>query len=333
MKLGSLKEGGRDGMLIVVSRDLTRAVCVPEIAPTLQDALDDWSKTAPQLETLYRDLENQKTLNSFVLDLDSLAAPLPRAHQFLDGSAYLSHVELARQARGATMPPEFRTDPLMYQGCSDPFLGPRDPIVLASEDWGIDFEAEVGVITDDVPMGVSSDAAGDYIRLLMLVNDVSLRNLIAPELAKGFGFVNSKPSSSGSPVAVTPDELGEAWNGGKINLPLKSYLNGQLFGEPDAGKDMSFNFPALITHAAKTRRLGAGTVIGSGTVSNYDRSHGFSCIVEKRMYETVLQGNPATQFLRFGDRVFIQMFDKQGASLFGAIEQIVERYSVSSTGR
>jgi fumarylacetoacetate (FAA) hydrolase len=326
MKLASLKHGGRDGTLVVINRDLTRAVTAARIAPTLQRALDDWQAAAPQLQALHLQLESGSAASAFALDPYFLAAPLPRSYQWLDGSAYLSHVELARQARGATMPPEFRNDPLMYQGCSDPFLGACDPIVLGDENWGIDFEAEVAVIVGDVSMGVSSAEAGRHILLLMLVNDLSLRNLIPAELAKGFGFVNSKPSSSCSPVAATPDELGVAWDGGKVHLPLRSYLNGKLFGEPDAGTDMCFDFPALISHAAKTRNLPAGTIIGSGTVSNYDRSHGFSCIVEKRMHETVNQGSPATPFLCFGDRVRIEMLDRDGRSVFGAIDQKVERF-------
>jgi len=326
MKLASLKRGGRDGTLVVVSRDLSRAVAVPQVALNLQAALDNWSTAAAQLESVYKVLNQETQPDAFPLEPSSLAAPLPRGHQWLDGSAYLSHVELARQARGAKMPPEFRTDPLMYQGCSDPFLGPRDPILMSDESWGIDFEAEVAVVTDDVPMAVSPEEATKNIKLLMLVNDVSLRNLIAPELSKGFGFVQSKPPSSASPVAVTPDELGEAWDGGKIHLPLVSRLNGKLFGRPNAGNDMCFDFPALISHAAKTRNLSAGTIIGSGTVSNYDRSRGFSCIVEKRMHETVEQGSAITQFMRFGYRVRIEMLDKNGHSIFGAIEQTVERY-------
>ena len=326
MKLATLKRGGRDGTLVVVSHDLTRAASAGQIAHTLQAALDNWATMAPQLESLYEALNRGIQPNGFALDPSLLAAPLPRAYQWLDGSAYLSHVELARQSRGAKMPPEFRTDPLMYQGCSDYFLGPHDPILMADEAWGIDFEAEVAVVTDAVPMGVGTTDAGRHIRLLMLVNDVSLRNLIAQELSKGFGFVQSKPASSCSPVAVTPDELGEAWDGGKIHLPLVSHLNDKLFGQPDAGHDMCFDFPTLITHAAKTRRLGPGTIIGSGTVSNYDRSCGFSCIVEKRMHETVEHGSPTSQFMRFGDRVRIEMFDKDGHSIFGAIEQSVERY-------
>src|SRR5690348_15594629 len=290
MKLGTLRHGGRNGTLVVVNRELTRAIIAANVAATMQAALDDWARAAPTLQELYLELESGSDLKSFPVDPHAFAAPLPRSYQWLDGSAYLSHVELAREARGAKMPPEFRTDPLMYQGCSDPFLGPADPIILGDENWGIDFEAEVAVITGDVPMGVTPENAGRHIRLLMLVNDLSLRNLIAPELAKGFGFVNSKPSCSCSLVAVTPEELKENWDGGKIHLPLRSYLNGKLFGAPDAGTDMCFDFGVLISHAARTRNLGAGTIIGSGTVSNYDRSRGFSCIVEKRMYETVHQG-------------------------------------------
>src|ERR1043166_3260727 len=326
MKLGTLKSGGRDGTLIVVNRDLSRAVVATQVAATLQIALENWVTTAPELQSLAEQLSRNECPDAFPLDPKMLAAPLPRAYQWLDGSAYLSHVELARQARGATMPPEFRTDPLMYQGCSDYFLGAQDPILMADESWGIDFEAEIAVVTDDVPMGVNAAEAGKHIRLLMLINDVSLRNLIAPELAKGFGFVQSKPASSCSPVAVTPEELGNAWDGGKVHLPLVSHLNGQLFGQPNAGEDMYFDFPTLISHAAKTRKLGAGTIIGSGTVSNHDRSHGFSCIVEKRMHETVQQGSPKTAFMRFGDRVRIEMSDKDGRSIFGAIDQTVERY-------
>jgi fumarylacetoacetate (FAA) hydrolase len=326
MKLGTLKEGGHDGTLVVVSRDLARAVVPAAIAPTLQAALDNWATTAPRLESVYQALSRGGPPSAFALDPALLAAPLPRAYQWLDGSAYLSHVELARQARGAKMPPEFLTDPLMYQGCSDPFLGPRDPIRMADEEWGIDFEAEVAVVTDDAPMGVSAGEAGRYIRLVMLVNDISLRNVIARELPKGFGFVQGKPASSCSPVVVTPDELGVAWKSGRVHCPLVSHLNGRLFGEPEAGRDMRFDFPTLISHAAKTRKLGAGTIIGSGTVSNYDRSRGFSCIVEKRMHEIVERGSAVTPFLRFGDRVRIEMFDEDGRSIFGAIEQTVERY-------
>lgn len=326
MKLASLRAGGRDGTLIVVSQDLTRAVRVTEIASTLQMALDDWASCAPRLEEKYAAL-NRKTIPSFDLDMNDLHSPLPRAYQWVDGSAYLHHVELVRKARGAEMPPDFYQDPLMYQGCSDTFLAPTDPIEMASEDWGIDLEAEVAVITDEVPMGISAESAGKHIRLIMLVNDVSLRNLIPAELAKGFGFLQSKPASSFSPIAVTPDELGAAWKEGKVHLALRSFINGQRFGDPDAGADMNFSFPRLIQHAAKTRRLAAGTIVGSGTVSNRDRARGSSCLVEKRMIETIEAGKPTTSFLRFGDRVRIEMRDEKGESVFGAIDQEVKRYA------
>jgi len=323
MKLASLKTGGRDGTLIVVDRGLRRAVAVPAIAPTLQAALDDWTEVAPRLEEVYRELNQGEVKAAFPLDFERLAAPLPRAYQFLDGSAYLSHVELARKARGAKMPPDFLTDPLMYQGASASLLGPRDPIVAASEAWGIDFESEVAVITDDVPMGVIPEEASAHIRLLMLLNDVSFRDLIPAELAKGFGFLHGKPPSSCSPVAVTPDELGEAWDGRRVHFALLSHVNGELFGHPDAGRDMHFDFPALISHAARTRKLIAGTIVGSGTVSNADPARGSSCLVEKRMLEIIEKGKAVTPFLRFGDRVRIEMVDREGRSIFGAIDQVV----------
>jgi fumarylacetoacetate (FAA) hydrolase len=323
MKLASLKSGGRDGTLIIVNRDLTRAVTVPELAPTLQAALDNWNRVAPRLATVYESL-NRGAIAGFALDFNALASPLPRAYQWLDGSAYLSHVERARRARGADMPPSFLTDPLMYQGGSDGFLGPRDALPLANEEWGLDFEAEVAVVTDDVPMGVEREAAGGHIKLLMLVNDVSLRNLIAAELAKGFGFLHSKPASAFSPVAVTPDELGEAWDGAKVHLPLITHLNNILFGDPDAGKDMQFDFPTLTSHAAGTRQLGAGTIIGSGTVSNADRARGCSCLVERRLLEILDSGQAVTPFMCYGDRVRIEMFDAKGRSIFGAIDQEVQ---------
>jgi len=333
MKLSSLKQG-RDGRLVVVSRDLTRATDAFFIVPTLQQALDDWERVAPLLQDLSEQLEHGSvpTIRFHEHDCDS---PLPRAYQWADGSAYVNHVELVRKARGAEMPASFWTDPLMYQGGSDAFLGPRDPIVAVDEAHGIDFEAEIAVITGDVPMGASREEAAEAIRLVMLVNDVSLRNLIPAELAKGFGFFQSKPSSAFSPVAVTPDELGEAWDGGKVHLPLLSSLNGQPFGKPDAGTDMTFDFPTLIAHAARTRPLRAGTIIGSGTVSNKDPDGGpgrpvaeggvgYSCVAEQRTVETILKGEPKTPFLRFGDTIRIEMKDRQGHSIFGAIEQIVE---------
>lgn len=325
MKLASLNLG-RDGELIVVSRDLARAVKVPQIAATLQAALDDWGVKRPLLESVYQRLNDGLIDESFVFDQADCHSPLPRAYHWADGSAYVNHVELVRKARGAEMPESFWHDPLMYQGGADSFIPPHAPIQMADEAWGIDLEAEIAVITDDVPMGATAAEAGEHIRLLLLVNDVSLRNLIPGELAKGFGFYQSKPSSSFSPVAVTPDELGEAWKDGKVHRPLVSHINGTLFGQPNAGVDMTFNFPTLVAHAAKTRPLGAGTIIGSGTVSNYDRSAGSSCLAEKRMLEIIEQGEAKTPFLKFGDRVRIEMFDAAGQSIFGAIDQAVERY-------
>ena len=323
MKLASLAAGGRDGALLVVGRDLARAIAVPDIAPTLQAALDDWRAVAPELGSIYRLLNQGAFSGAFDLDPEALAAPLPRAYQFLDGSAYLSHIERVRRARGAAMPADAETDPLMYQGCSDGFLGPRAPIRAAREDWGIDLEAEVAVVTGDVPMGVPRAAAAGHIRLLMLVNDVSLRRLIPAELAKGFGFIHGKPRSACSPVAVSPGEIGAAWDGGRLHLPLEVDVNGERLGAPRAGDDMAFDFPALIAHAAKTRPLGAGTIIGSGTVANADAGRGFCCILERRAVETAEGGRATTPFLRFGDRVRIDMRDRAGGSVFGAIEQEV----------
>lgn len=325
MKLASLKQV-RDGVLVVVSRDLSRALKVPAIAATLQAALDDWANIRPQLEAVYQRLNDGLEGQAFAFEQSACHSPLPRAFHWADGSAYVNHVELVRKARGAEMPESFWHEPLMYQGGSDAFIAPHSAIRMADEAWGIDLEAELAVITDDVPMGVSAAEAADHVQLLMLVNDVSLRNLIPGELAKGFGFYQSKPSSSFSPVAVTPDELGDSWKEGKVHRPLVSHINDQLFGEPDAGTDMTFNFPTLIAHAAKSRPLGAGTIVGSGTVSNYDRSAGSSCLAEKRMLEVIEQGEAKTPFLKFGDRVRIEMFDGAGQSIFGAINQAVERY-------
>ena len=325
MKLATYKDGSRDGQLVVVSRDLRTAHYATGIAHRLQQVLDDWAFYAPQLQDVYDALNADRARHPFDFNPAQCMAPLPRAYQWLDGSAYLNHVELVRKARGAEMPESFWHDPLMYQGGADSFIPPHSPIRLADEAWGIDLEAELAVITDDVPMGATAAEAGEHIRLLLLVNDVSLRNLIPGELAKGFGFYQSKPSSSFSPVAVTPDELGEAWKDGKVHRPLVSHINGALFGQPDAGTDMTFNFPTLVAHAAKTRPLGAGTIIGSGTVSNYDRSAGSSCLAEKRMLEIVEQGEAKTPFLKFGDRVRIEMFDASGQSIFGAIDQTVRR--------
>ena len=331
MKLATLNNGKRDGALVVVSRDLTRAVAVADIAPTLQGALDEWDETEPKLTAVYQALNDGACPDAFPFDETACLSPLPRAYQWADGSAYVNHVELVRKARGAEMPESFWHDPLMYQGGSDSFLAPRGPIVMGSEEWGIDFESEVAVITDDVPMGTSAQGAEEHVKLLMLVNDVSLRNLIPGELAKGFGFFQSKPSSSFSPVAITPDELGGDWQQGKVHLPLVTQLNGALFGEPDAGLDMTFNFFELIAHAAKTRPLGAGCIIGSGTVSNYDRSRGSSCLAEQRMLEIIESGQATTPFLRFGDTVSIAMQDRNGMSLFGTILQRVTQGGASQT--
>ncbi len=325
MKLASLKHG-RDGELVVVSRDLTRAVKVLGIAATLQAALDNWAVSKAKLEAVYQRLNDGLEEGAFAFDQAACHSPLPRAYHWADGSAYVNHVELVRKARGAEIPESFWHDPLMYQGGADCFIPPHSPIQMADEAWGIDLEAEIAVITDDVPMDVTAAEAAEHIQLLMLVNDVSLRNLIPGELAKGFGFYQSKPSSSFSPVAITPDELGDSWRDGKVHRPLVSHINGALFGQPDAGVDMTFNFPTLVAHAAKTRPLGTGTIIGSGTVSNYDRSAGSSCLAEKRMLEIIESGEAKTPFLAFGDRVRIEMFDAAGHSLFGAIDQVVEKY-------
>jgi fumarylacetoacetate (FAA) hydrolase len=326
VKLGSLKSGGRDGTLIVVSRDLSRAAPAADIAPTLQAALDDWDRCVGGLERLAEDLEAGRAPGAFALKAEDLAAPLPRAYQFLDGSAYLAHVERVRRARGAEMPPSFLHDPLMYQGVSDGFLPPVGTIPVVSEDFGIDFESEVCVVTDDVPMGVTPGEAAGHVRLVCLVNDVSLRNLIPSELAKGFGFLQSKPRSALSPVMVTPDELGEVWRDGRLHLPLLTWLDGEQFGAPEAGVDMQFSFHELIAHAARTRPLAAGTIIGSGTVANQDESLGASCMAEKRMLEIIRDGKPSTPFLSFGARVRIEMLDRRGNSIFGAIEHVYEPY-------
>ncbi|MDF2403662.1 fumarylacetoacetate hydrolase family protein [Aeromonas sp. 5HA1] len=331
MKLATLNNGKRDGALVVVSRDLSRAVRVASIAPTLQAALDEWAETEPKLASIYQTLNDGTCADAFPFDESACLSPLPRAYQWADGSAYVNHVELVRKARGAEMPESFWHDPLIYQGGSDCFLAPRGPIVMGSEAWGIDFESEVAIITDDVPMGTSPQAAAAHVKLLMLVNDVSLRNLIPGELAKGFGFFQSKPSSAFSPVAITPDELGSDWQDGKVHLPLETHLNGALFGAPNAGVDMTFNFFELIAHAAKTRPLGAGCIIGSGTVSNYDRSAGSSCLAERRMLEIIESGQATTPFLCFGDTVSIAMQDRNGMSLFGTILQKVTQQDASQT--
>ncbi|QOY62399.1 fumarylacetoacetate hydrolase family protein [Lysobacter sp. H21R4] len=325
MKLGSLKEGGRDGTLVVVSRDLTRGVRATGIADILQRALEDWSNIAPRLNTLYESLNAGSAQGAFDLDVAALAAPLPRAYEFVDGSAYLPHVERVRRARGAEVPESFYTDPLMYQAVSAGFMGPRDPVRVTSEEFGIDLEAELVVITDDVPMAVSPEAAAGHIQLVGLVNDVSLRNLIPGELAKGFGFLQAKPRSALSPVFVTPDELGDAWCDTKLHLPMLTHVNGKWFGAPEAGVDMQFNFAQLVAHAARTRPLSAGTIVGSGTIANEDTSLGASCFAELRTVEALRDGKPSTPFMSFGDTVRIEMLDRDGASIFGAIEQRIER--------
>jgi fumarylacetoacetate (FAA) hydrolase len=322
VKLASLKRG-RDGLLVVVSRDLTRCAAVPMVAQNMQAALDDWDALAPSLAEQAVELERGKLADALPFDPADCMAPLPRAFHWVDGSAYVNHVELVRKARGAQMPASFWTDPLVYQGGSDDLLGPRDDVPFGDTAWGIDLEAEIAVMTDDVPMGTKAGEAPRHIKLLTLVNDWSLRNLIPGELAKGFGFYQSKPATAFAPVAVTPDELGDAWRDSKVHLPLRSRINGQDFGHPDAGTDMTFSFADLVAHVTKTRRLGAGTIIGSGTVSNYDRSRGASCLAERRMLEQIEHGAPRTPFLEFGDRVAIEMLDANGASIFGSLDNRV----------
>jgi fumarylacetoacetate (FAA) hydrolase len=323
MKLATLKDGTRDGQLIVVSRDLRHAVIADAIAPTLQRVLDDWNFYAPQLQTLYESVNQGRARNAFDFDAQTCMAPLPRAYHWADGSAYVNHVELVRKARGAEMPAEFWTDPLIYQGGSDDFIGAQDDVVCVSEEDGIDFEAEVAVITTDVPMGTASDDALRAVRLLMLVNDVSLRNRIPAELGKGFGFYQSKPATAFSPVAVTPDELGEDWREGRVHRPITIHWNGKRVGQPECGTDMVFHFGQLVAHIVKTRNARTGTIVGSGTVSNTDRSKGYACIAEKRMLEVIEHGEAKTAFMQFGDRVRIEMFDAQGKSIFGAIDQAI----------
>ncbi len=325
MKLASRKAGGRDGQLVIVDRALTRFVPIPTIAPTLQSALDQWNEVEPLLRDVANALEAGKVADARPFDTRDCAAPLPRAYHWADASAYVNHVELVRKARGAEMPKSFWEDPLIYQGGSDDLLGAQDTARFVSEEHGIDLEAEVAVITDDVPMATPADAMATHIKLLVLINDWTLRNLVPGELAKGFGFYQSKPATGFSPVAVTPDELGPAWQDGKLHLPLVSHINGTLFGRPNAGVDMTFNFHQLLAHAARTRRLGAGTILGSGTISNVDRTSGSSCLAERRTLEQLEHGAPRTPFLRFGDTVRVEMLDAAGRSIFGAIEQTVAR--------
>lgn len=323
MKLATYKNGTRDGELRVVSRDLSRCVAVGDVARTLQDALERWSEVLPRLRDVYVQLNTGRVLGEEAFDEARCHSPLPRAYQWADGSAYLNHVELVRKARGAEVPESFYTDPLMYQGGSDAFLPPRSPIPLRDEAWGLDFEGEVAVVTGDVPLGANVAECARHIRLLMLVNDVTLRNLIPAELAKGFGFFQSKPATAFSPVAVTPDELGEAWYDGKVHLPLCVEYNGQPYGHPNAGVEMQFNFPQLVAHVSKTRELVAGSIVGSGTISNADRSVGSCCLAEQRMIEIIDQGAAQTPFMKVGDRVRIEMRDADGHSIFGAIDQQV----------
>lgn len=326
MKLATIKNGTRDGELVIVNKSLTKAIRVPSIASTMQLALDNWSTCEPKLRKAAQELEAGKSADIIDFTGVSPMAPIPRAYHWADGSAYVTHVELVRKARNAELPESFWTDPLMYMGASDAFIGACDDIEVENEEWGIDFEAEVAVITDDVPAGVKAEEAKQHIKLIVLVNDVSLRNLIPSELSKQFGFYQSKPWTSFSPVAVTPDELGTAWDGAKLHLPLYSHLNGKKMGSPNAGIDMTFDFGQLIQHAAKTRSLMAGTVIGSGTVSNQGSQAGSSCLAEIRCIETINTGKPSTPFMRFGDRIEIEMKDENQQSIFGKINQKVKKY-------
>jgi len=325
MKLASLKNGSRDGQLIIVDKTLKRYIPAGEDIKTFQALLDDYEAKNEIVKSLYKKLCDDPAMGE-KFDSTKVESPLPRAYQWLDGSAYVNHVELLRKSRGAEMPESFWTDPLMYQGASDAFIGPSDDILMGSEDWGIDYEAEIAVVTDDVPMGVSTEEASKHIKFVMLVNDVSLRALIPAELKKNFGFIHGKPTTSFSPVALSPEELGDAWRDCRVHLPLRSSINNELWGEPQAGDDMTFNFAQLISHGAKTRFLKAGTIIGSGTISNKDRSVGSSCVAEKRMLEKINQGEVKTPFMSFGDRVKIEMLNPQGESLFGAIDQKIVSY-------
>ncbi len=323
MKLATRRNNTRDGELLVISKDNTQAVVAGDIAPTLQALMDDWAEKSPGILALYEALNAGERQDAFPVDAEALHSPLPRAYGWIDGSAYINHIVLVRKARGAEPPATLKTDPLVYQGGSDTFLGPREDIPLADLSWGCDFESEIAVVMDDTPQGVQASEVGDYIRLVMLCNDVSLRNLIPGELAKGFGFFTSKPSSAFSPFALSPDELGSAWRDGRLHLPLITHLNGEKFGDPDAGPEMFFSFHDIIAHVCKTRSLSAGTIVGSGTISNEDRSRGSSCLAEKRMIEKIDTGEFSTPFLTHGDRVRIEMFNEAGESLFGHIEQTV----------
>lgn len=323
MKLATRKNNTRDGELLVVSKDNQKAVTVGSIAPHLQAVMDDWSEKAPQLSAVYEALNAGERSDAFLVNPEELHSPLPRSYAWIDGSAYINHVVLVRKARGAEPPATLRTDPLVYQGGSDTFLGPRDDIPLADTAWGCDFESEIVVVMDDTPQGVKAEDVGQYVRLVMLCNDVSLRNLIPGELAKGFGFFTSKPSSAFSPFALTPDELGDAWQDGRLHLPLITHYKGEKYGDPDAGPEMHFSFYDIVAHVCKSRSLSAGTLVGSGTISNEDRSRGSSCLAEKRMIEKIDTGEFTTPFMNYGDTVAIEMFNPQGDSLFGRIEQTV----------
>lgn len=330
MKLASIKNNTRDGQLVVVNRDMTKAVAVPEIARTMQDALDNWASNEEKLISVFNKLQDGNVSDAFTFDPGNVMAPIPRSYHWADGSAYVTHVELVRKARNAELPESFWTDPLMYMGASDAFIGATDDIEVESEEWGIDFESEVAVFTDDVPAGTNAKNALDHIKLVSIINDVSLRNLIPGELGKQFGFYQSKPWTAFSPVAVTPDELGNTWHGGKLHLPLLSTLNNTLIGSPNAGIDMTFDFGQLIEHAAKSRSLMAGTVIGSGTVANAGSPTGSSCLAEVRCLEIIKDGKPNTPFMKFGDRIEIDMKDENDNSIFGRINQIVVQYTPSN---
>jgi fumarylacetoacetate (FAA) hydrolase len=331
MKFATLKDGTRDGALLIVSRDLKRAVHAKHIVRTLREALERWNELTPALQQLSDQLNAGQVASAFEFDSKDVESPLPRTFQWCDGSVYLNHAELVRKARNAEMSEQLYTDPMVYQGASDSFIGPRDPILVAKTEWGVDLEGEVAVVTDDVPMGVTVEHAEKHIKLIMILNDVSLRNLMPSELAKGFGFLISKPSTAFSPVAVTPDELGLAWSDAKVHLPLHCQVNGELLGKPNAGVDCYFNFARLIAHAAQTRELRSGTIIGSGTVSNRDTSAGSACLQEKRMLEKITLGEMKTPHLQFGDVVRLEMFDASGESIFGAIDQEVIQYSYKPT--
>lgn len=326
MKLASIDNMTRDGQLVVVNKELTKAVKVSEIAETMQFAIDNWKETEAKLQSVYKDLNSDKLPNAFSFSSIRVLAPIPRAYHWADGSAYVTHVELVRKARNSELPESFWIDPLMYMGASDAFIGANDDIEIENEDWGIDFESEVAVITDDVPAGTNSEDALNHIKLITIINDVSLRNLIPNELSKQFGFYQSKPWTTFAPVVVTPDELDDSWKNGKLHLPLSSTLNGKLIGSPDAGIDMTFDFGQLVAHASKTRSLMAGTVIGSGTVANQGSPNGSSCLAEVRCLEIIKDGKASTPFMSFGDKIEIEMKDKEGKSIFGKINQIVKEY-------